>query len=371
MLSYISDFHVIRPRYEKDHKAILEWIAKAHLRSAGSEPDLVKALLEDLKKIEVGTKKIQTRGTQLEDLEHESWEAMSIFRLDQFPSGLGLTERTKRFTSEVSGLFEQFYPENAFMPDHLIHVTCTGYSSPSGAQRIVSLRKATDSQVTHAYHMGCYGAFPAIQIGSGFLMSSPSDLTVDVVHTEMCSLHMNPSNHTKMQLIIESLFADGFIKYTLKKKRSKSSFQVIAFLEEIIPDSSQDMIWSCTDQCFSMEMSKEVPFKIAKELEAFLQRLAKKAGLSFEELLKNAVFAIHPGGPKIIEQVTRLLSLNTWQVDHSFEILKSCGNMSSATMPHIWQKILLDPEVKEGTFVVSMGFGPGLTLAASILQKQG
>jgi predicted naringenin-chalcone synthase len=371
MQSYLSDFTVIRPRYEKNQRSILHWIAGAHSRWLENEPEPKAMLLEDLKKIERGTKKIQTRGTQLPDLEHEDWQSMSIFRLDKHPRGLGLKERTTFFSKEVTELFEQFYPEKKELPHHLIHVTCTGYASPSGAQKIVSLRGSRKTQVTHAYHMGCYGAFPAIQMGTGFLMSSSENLFVDVVHTELCSLHINPSLHTKGQLVIESLFADGFIKYRVQKQRSSSCFRILSFLEEIVPDSIQDMSWACTDSCFEMFISKEVPFKIGQELKSFLERLSKKAKVSFEELLKKAVFAIHPGGPKIIEQVSRQLDLETSQTEHSFEILKSCGNMSSATIPHIWQKILSDPKVPKDTFVVSVAFGPGLTFAGSILQKQG
>ena len=35
-------------------------------------------------------------------------------------------------------------------------------------------------------------------------------------------------------------------------------------------------------------------------------------------------------------------------------------------MPHIWDRILRDPDVRQGTRVVSLAFGPGLTAAAMV-----
>jgi predicted naringenin-chalcone synthase len=43
--------------------------------------------------------------------------------------------------------------------------------------------------------------------------------------------------------------------------------------------------------------------------------------------------------------------------------------MSSATLPHIWQEILRSPEVCHGDLIVSLAFGPGLTLSGAVLRK--
>jgi predicted naringenin-chalcone synthase len=43
--------------------------------------------------------------------------------------------------------------------------------------------------------------------------------------------------------------------------------------------------------------------------------------------------------------------------------------MSSATLPHIWQQMARSALVKEGDLVVSLAFGPGLTLSGAVLRK--
>jgi predicted naringenin-chalcone synthase len=43
--------------------------------------------------------------------------------------------------------------------------------------------------------------------------------------------------------------------------------------------------------------------------------------------------------------------------------------MSSAACPHIWERIIGDETIKPGTKVLSLGFGPGLTVAGMIMEK--
>ena len=79
------------------------------------------------------------------------------------------------------------------------------------------------------------------------------------------------------------------------------------------------------------------------------------------------VFAIHPGGPKIVEHIQEDLGLADDQVAISKSVFQENGNMSSATVPHILKQIL--DEVDIGTRVVCLGFGPGLTVTGMVLEK--
>jgi predicted naringenin-chalcone synthase len=44
--------------------------------------------------------------------------------------------------------------------------------------------------------------------------------------------------------------------------------------------------------------------------------------------------------------------------------------MSSATLPHVWMRVLADERVAPGTLVASLAFGPGLTCAGGLFEKQ-
>jgi len=65
-----------------------------------------------------------------------------------------------------------------------------------------------------------------------------------------------------------------------------------------------------------------------------------------------------------------VLELDAAQVRTSREVLRDHGNMSSATLPHVWMRLAGDPQVAPGTLIPSLAFGPGLTVAGVLLEKR-
>ena len=371
----LCDFEIIRPPYETDQAATLDWLVGVHMqgetRKPHPDPFISKQTLQQaFEKVGCKPDRIAKRGHILSDYLHRNWNQMQVYRVDQFPNGCDLSVRSFHFEQYVDSVFEQYYPETYSAPDDLIHVSCTGYVSPSGAQKVASKRNwGSQTVITHAYHMGCYASIPAIRMARGFLASEPEKTRVDIVHTEICSLHTNPASHKADQLVSQSLFADGFIKYSIKKTSAEPHYQLLAVHEEIIPDCIESMTWKVAHWGFEMVLFKEVPVFITRALPDFLKRLARKAGKEVDFLLNEAVFAVHPGGPKILVYIQERLQLKETQMAHSFTILREYGNMSSATLPHIWQAVLADSTIPTGAPIVSLAFGPGLSITGSIMEK--
>lgn len=356
----LTDFQLIRPPFETTQEETLNWLVEAHVKAEGNE-SFRETIKEKLWHVGCKPDRIAKRGHVLADFLHLNWDKMEVYRLHESPAGKDLSTRAKIFDQHVEKIFDQYYPEGAIAPDDLIHVSCTGYVSPSGAQKIVSKRNwGQRTTVTHAYHMGCYGSIPAIRMGSGFLTKEKS--RIDIVHTEICCLHTNPSMHQLDQLVSQSLFADGFMKYSIVRETDGPRIEILALREEIIPNSTKAMTWDVVEWGFQMSLSKEVAVLIARYLSGYLERLCKK-------IPKNALYAVHPGGPKILLHVQELLQLSDSQMKMSFDVLKEYGNMSSATIPHIWQKILADSNVPSGTPIISLAFGPGLTISGAYMEK--
>lgn len=358
----LINFQSIRPPFETKQEKTLDWLVEAHVMAEGNS-EFRSTIREKLWHVGCKPENIEKRGHVLPDFLHTDWETMQIYRLDESPSGRNLGARSKVYEEEVDKIFEAYYPEGSTQPDDLIHVSCTGYISPSGAQKIVSKRDWGESTtVTHAYHMGCYASIPAIRMGTGFLANTPTKGRADIVHTEICSLHTNPAMHRLDQLVSQSLFADGFMKYSIVPFTIEPHMKIVKTREEIIPNSTKAMSWNVVEWGFEMSLAKEVPVLINRHLPGFLKRL----GVS---LVDKPLFAVHPGGPKILNYIRNLLQLNESQMAYSFQVLKEYGNMSSATLPHIWEKILNDPEVATGTKIISLAFGPGLSITGAILEK--
>jgi predicted naringenin-chalcone synthase len=373
----LTSFRLLRPRYEAGQEEILAWLADVHTRAEATSakhdfdaPAFHARMQRMIRHVCCGSDRIASRGYTAADPEHTEAET-ALYDVSQKASGAGTSARTDLYASEVDRAFARLYELEELPPDDLVHVTCTGYVSPSGAQRLVAAKGWGErTRVTHAYHMGCYAAVPALRIATG-LAGSEERRRVDVVHTELCSLHFDPAVHTPEQLVVQSLFADGTARYTVRDSADGERALRILALHEVVADGSEDaMQWRLGDHGMRMTLSRDIPSCLARSIRPFVQALVARGGLDFGRRRAECMFAIHPGGPKIIDVVRDALELDDRQVVASREVLRRFGNMSSATLPHIWRELLERDDAPDGTLVVSLAFGPGLTLAGALLRKE-
>ncbi|MDZ4662843.1 MAG: 3-oxoacyl-[acyl-carrier-protein] synthase III C-terminal domain-containing protein [Pseudomonadota bacterium] len=343
---YLSNLKVIDPPFSIKQNEALRWIAKAH---ALSDPH--RDFLRLVERYGCSAEQINQRF-------HFNSELFSEPTLEGLTANLkpNLQERMAFYTKIVNELFEQNYRETNNPPDGIFHVTCTGYQSPSAAQRLVS-KRAWPSQVVHLYHMGCYAALPAVRLANSIL-NFEGFKRIDLMHTELCTLHFQSQNHDPEQLVVQSLFGDGAISYSLELLPPRIGFKLLWSGERVIPNSLDSMTWGLGPNGFTMSLKREVPKLIKENIKAFVNGIPLKKS--------KILWAVHPGGPKIIETIAHELDLNLEQVGASIDVLKERGNMSSATLPHIWEKIL--KIAMPGDQVVSLAFGPGLTIYGSLME---
>ena len=421
----IGDFRILRPKHLGEHAAAVRWLASAHAHAEAAQAEGAfdeggfRTRMERLvSRYGCNPENLAFRGFDMDDFIHSDWPGMRVFNVERDPNGAGMGVRMEAYQEVAERAFEAFYPEpdarpalraqNADgvpvswdpqePPEELIHVSCTGYVAPSAPQKLVSSRGWRGrTAVIHAYHMGCYASMPALRMATAFLASprtraegpgggpgwaardsgrgeaAPSAMRgrgrIDIVHTEFCSLHLNPSQHLPEQLVVQSLFADGHIRYSVRPDGGGEGFRFLGVHEEIVPDTAPAIGWNLGDHGMRITLAREVPDLIAGALGDFLDRLFERIGADPREALERGLFAVHPGGPRIIDKIAGLLGLKPAQVAHSRAVLKACGNMSSATLPHVWAGMLADPQVASGTLVTSLAFGPGLTIYGALLRK--
>jgi predicted naringenin-chalcone synthase len=354
---YLHHFHIIEPPFKMPQQDSVEWLSRAWAKKQNrSASDLKKAF----SRIGCTSSQIHQRGYFLPEFNSDEAD----WKLLDLPMGRGHGARSAFFAETCDAIFHQTYEQRA-PPEHLIHVTCTGYSSPSPAQKISAERWSGQTEILHAYHMGCYASVPALRMARGLLKSSPG--AVDIFHTELCTLHIDLYEESLEQMVIQTLFADGAAVYRMSLGRPSSGFEFFDARERIIPNSAEAMSWVCSDFGLKMSLSKDVPKYIGTHLKSFLDSWLEEK--DFGPVTNQTIFAIHPGGPKIVEFARQALDLKESQVRFSRQVLEERGNMSSATLPHIWSLILESPEVISGTDIVSIAFGPGLTVAATRMKK--
>ncbi len=367
---HISSIRTVLPTHMLTQGESLAWLVDAHVEAErfrlGTDFPEEGGLRDYLLRHAIGPDAIAFRGSDCPDVRTRDWQNHRIYRLTpESPRGADIQARTRFFGERALEIMGKLYA-GATPPDHLIHVTCTGYQSPSPAQRWVAAQ-GWPTEVTHSYHMGCYASLPAVRLAVA--LAREDGRRVDVAHTEMCSLHLDPLNHSAEQAVLGSLFADGHARYQVSEEPSRGpGFRVRALAEKILPDSADDMTWEPGPWGMRMSLAKEIPDKIGFAAPGFLSELAGRAHLPMTGMMSpRTLWAIHPGGPKIIDAVQTGLNLTPSQIQASRDVLHDRGNMSSATLPHVWERILAaapDP----GTLVVSLAFGPGLTLFGAVFE---
>jgi predicted naringenin-chalcone synthase len=114
-----------------------------------------------------------------------------------------------------------------------------------------------------------------------------------------------------------------------------------------------------------MTLSPKVPDVLARHVAGATKTLLAPYGLEAADV---AGWAVHPGGPRILEVVREQLGLGPDAVSASRRVLAEHGNCSSATVLFVLRR--LRDRARAGEPVVAMAFGPGLMLCSALLQAR-
>ena len=322
---------------------------------------------------------VQTRHCAVDPTEEDvaSWttgQRMKRFGLEAPPLGARAVERAL----EDAGL----RPRDV---DELVVASCTGYGTP-GLDLFVAgeLGMRPDVGRVHIGHMGCYAAIPALKAASDGVAAR--EKVAVVLCLELPSLHVQPYagdfDLDKDQWVSHALFADAAAAVVLAPgdapgdaRRSPGNRRTgpeIARFESVTDHASAGlMTWTVTDMGFRMGLSPEVPKVVGGFAEKLAARLLEPEGLAVSDV---GSWAVHPGGPEILDAVQKALGLPADLMTPSWDVLRDYGNCSSATVLLILERLLkqapdtVAPDTDKPS--VALAFGPGLSCHAALMKPQ-
>lgn len=248
---------------------------------------------------------------------------------------------------------------------HLITVSCTGMYAPGIDIELVERLGLNHSvQRTSINFMGCYASFNAFKVADAICKSQPN-AKVLIVGVELCTLHLQKSDLDD-DLIANALFADGAAAVYLEADaNAKKSLVLDNFFATLIPSGKKEMAWHINDTGFLMKLSAYVADFLEEDTLQAIEQLLRQSNLQLEEVKH---FAIHPGGRKILEAIEKSLHISHEKNHAAYHVLKHYGNMSSVTvlfvLKYLWED--MNP-LQQGEKILSMAFGPGLTLESALL----
>lgn len=248
---------------------------------------------------------------------------------------------------------------------HMITVSCTGFSAPGFDVHIVrELRLNPRISRFHVGFMGCYAAFPAMNLARSICIADPGSRIL-VVNTELCSIHLQQSRELEI-IIANMLFADGVSAALISSNPGDSSGNRILlhrFFSRILGGSEDKMAWSIGNTAFDMKLSAYIPQILNENILPVLSDFYRDSGTTRDDI---SIWAIHPGGRAILDRLGKTLGLGKEDLSDAYDILRDYGNMSSATIMFLLERILAGD--RRGN-IFSAAFGPGLTVETAFMEK--
>ena len=292
----------------------------------------------------------------VEDISHWSTGArMERYLVEALPLGKGaLTEAldAAHLSPEDIGLFTV--------------VSCTGYATP-GLDVLLARDVGMSPSVQRLCigHVGCHAALPAIQIVSDYVVAHKKAALL--LCLELPSLHIQPPTSDLEQVVVHSLFGDAAAAVVVEPAgvSSPSGLQVVDVIARTDTASIDAMTWRITDHGFRMTLSRRVSDVVGEEIEALVGELLARNGLT-RDLVE--AWAIHPGGPRILDVVAERLGLGADDLASSRRILSEHGNCSSATVLMVLDEVRIQLATSPLRNLIALAFGPGLTLYAALLR---
>jgi predicted naringenin-chalcone synthase len=209
-------------------------------------------------------------------------------------------------------------------------------------------------------HMGCYAALPGLGAAADFVTARGRPAVL--LCLELTSLHVQPPSKDPQQIVAHALFSDAAAAVVVQPR--SDGYRVSEVVSITDTTTADHMTWDVTDLGFRMGLSPRVPDVLSVYVPDLVGALLDRHGLALSDV---DGWAVHPGGPKILDVVRDRLALPESALAVSRGVLATHGNCSSPTV-----LVILDALRRQANGarqrVVALAFGPGLTLCAALLQ---
>lgn len=255
--------------------------------------------------------------------------------------------------------------------DLIIFVSSTGIATPSLDVSLMNARPfREDTARMPLWGLGCAGGAIGLARAYDWLEAHP-DKTALIICCELCSLTFQKDDVTKSNLIGTALFGDGisaglligehspYLSYrrgTVPRIRKTSSFTK--------KDSVSVMGWNVTNSGLEVIFSKSIPSLVKTLWKDHVYTFLNDLHIKEQEIHS---YIAHPGGKKVLEAMEETLSIPADKLEHSYEVLRNHGNMSSGTVLYVLYEWLKENiSAKENSILCALG--PGFSSELLLLE---
>ncbi|MFZ3263379.1 MAG: 3-oxoacyl-[acyl-carrier-protein] synthase III C-terminal domain-containing protein [Terriglobales bacterium] len=236
-------------------------------------------------------------------------------------------------------------------------ISVTGICSPSiDALLVNKMGLCRNIRRVPIFGLGCVAGAAAISRAADYVKAYPDQVAV-VLSVELCSLTLQREDISMANLISSGLFGDGAAAVIVAGADcGLGGPTILATRSVFYPDTEEMMGWDISEKGFRIVLSREIPNLVRNNLARDVDEFLATRGLTRADI---GSWALHTGGPKILEATAEALGLNNGQLDVSWECLRRTGNLSSASVLVVLDEVMKNRRPEPGTLGILAAMGPG------------
>lgn len=264
----------------------------------------------------------------------------------------------------------------------VVFVSSTGFVGPGvDAHLIEQLGLRRDTARAAVSFMGCAAAINGLRVASDHVRAYPNHKVL-LVCLELSSVNVAFDDNMN-DVITHSIFGDGCAAVVIgaceaTAEGTQGKLIVRAHLSHLVEGTEDGITLGVRDNGITCKLSRHLPDYIEAGVGPVIQQFLNQQRKTTADI---DLWAVHPGGTRIIQKAQSALGLSDEQVADSWAILKTYGNMLSVSILFVIARMmnrLQANEIKAVTASTTVttpmtglgfSFSPGVGIEGVLFEK--
>jgi predicted naringenin-chalcone synthase len=247
--------------------------------------------------------------------------------------------------------------------DFLATTTCTVSLCPHlDTVFIRDLKLKQSIRRAHIGDTGCASAMVSLQAAWNHLHAYPDNHAL-IAAVEMCSAAYYRDGSIE-SVIGEAIFADGAASVCLAANGAPG-FEVLAHKSLIRSENIHLMGFDFPGGHRKLVLSKDVRTIGAGMLKELVESMLAEHGLTKPDI---RFWVLHSAGRKVLDNAQVYLGLASEDLTFSRSVLRDYGNLSSATVLFVLDKVMSSGLPRPGDIAIMAALGPGFAAEGALLR---
>lgn len=249
----------------------------------------------------------------------------------------------------------------------IFFVTVTGVASPSIDARLVNrMGFSRNIRRNPIFGLGCVAGAAGLARAADYVRAHP-DQVAALLSVELCSLTWQRDDMSMANLISSGLFGDGAAAVLVAGDEvpGRRGPRILAHECVFYPDTEEVMGWDISEKGFQIVLSPDVPKVVRENLGRDVDGFLATQGLRRSDI---GSWIMHTGGPKVLEATAEALGLERDALEISWEVLRTIGNLSSASVLVVLDEVMKHRRPAPGTLSILAAMGPGFCAEMLLLE---